>query len=52
MTENKYAEGQGRWVPEGPTPPLGAARPGPAPRAGEAASWRFLESPSDSVFVT
>ena len=29
MTENKYAEGRGRWVPEGPTPPLGVARPGP-----------------------
>ena len=52
VTENKYAERRGWWVPEGPTPPLGAARPGPTPRAGEAASWRFSVSPSDSVFVT
>ena len=52
VTENKYAEGRGRWTPGGATPPLGAGPGMAAPRPGVAALWLFFVSPSDSVFVT
>ena len=36
----------------GSTRPLGAARPGPAPRACVAALLPIFGSPSDSVFIS
>ena len=36
----------------GPTRPLGAARPGPAPRPRVASLLPLFDSPSDSVFVS
>ena len=52
VTENKYAEGRGRWMPGGPTPPLGAGPGLAAPRHGVATLGPPFDSPSDFVFVS
>ena len=52
MTENIWAEGRGRWMPEGPTPCLGASRGGPGPRGGVATSAPSSVSALDSVDVS
>ena len=52
VTENKYAEGRGRWRPGGPTPCLGAGPGLVAPRGGVATLCPLFVSPSDSIFVS